>query len=393
MFEKAETRPIDQIIAVSRAYAEDARDDKVDFGIGVFKDEYGNTPVMRAVKAAEHRLVEEQTTKTYVGVGGDMRFLELFAGAVLPGHAFGRDVIGIQALGGSGAVRMLAELARGLTPGAKFWLPDPTWPNHLAILGAIGAEIMRYPYPKFSADPDIGAILAALDTASPGDCVLIHGGCQNPTGIDPEPEALAELTRGIVERGLIPFVDAAYIGFGKGWTEDAARIAVIAENAPEMLLALSCSKNFGIYRERTGAALLVSKGNDKLAAANSALLAVARASYSMPPDHGAGIVRTILDDETLKADWLDELEEVRHRINTNRSALALALARAKQDRDWTYIDRGRGMFSLIDVTPESAAELREKHGVYIIPDGRMNIAALDASRVDEVAAKLVTALA
>ena len=392
MFELAEARPIDEIIAVSRAYAADPRDGKVDFGIGVYKDAAGNTPIMRAVKEAEKRLQAGQKTKTYVGVGGDQRFVELLAGAVLPKREFQRDVTGVQAIGGSGAVRLLAELAHALSPGAAFWLPDPTWPNHQAILGAVGVKIERYPYPKFAADPDIGAILSALDKAKAGDVVVIHGGCHNPTGIDPEPEALAELVRGVVSRGLVPFIDAAYIGFGKGWNEDAARIAVIAENAPEMLLALSCSKNFGIYRERTGAALLVGQDADRLAAANSTLLAIARASYSMPPDHGASVVRTILDDEMLKADWLDELEEIRNRINVNRSALALALARARQDRDWTYIDKGRGMFSLLDVTAEAAFKLREEQAVYIIPDGRMNIAALDVEHVDEVAAKLVTAV-
>ncbi|WP_298019512.1 aromatic amino acid transaminase [uncultured Parasphingopyxis sp.] len=392
MFEHAEARPIDQIIAISRAYAEDPRTEKVDFGIGVYKDEMGNTPVMRAVKEAERRLVENQTTKTYVGVGGDQRYVELFANAVLPDHAYGRDILGIQSIGGSGAVRVLAEVALALNPDATFWLPDPTWPNHQAILGAIGAPIERYPYVKFTAEPDIDAILAKLDTAKAGDVVIIHASCHNPTGIDPALEDLGRLVDGIVGRGLIPFVDAAYIGFGTGWNRDAARVAAVAERAPEMLLALSCSKNFGIYRERTGAALLVSRGNPKLAATNSTLLATARASYSMPPDHGAAIVRTILDDPELKADWLAELEEIRNRINGNRSALALALARAKQDRDWTYIDKGQGMFSLLDVTPEAAARLREEQGVYIIPDGRMNIASLDASQADVVAAKLVSVL-
>ncbi len=392
MFENAETRPIDQIIAISRAYAADPRDDKVDFGIGVYKDERGLTPIMRAVKEAERRLHERQSTKTYVGVGGDQEFVELFAREVLPDHRFGEDVVGIQSVGGSGAVRVLADLALQLTPGARFWLPDPTWPNHQAILGAVGVEMAHYPYPRFTAGLDIDAILSALDGARAGDCVVIHGGCHNPTGIDPEPEELARLVDGVVERGLIPFVDAAYIGFGNGWREDAARIATIAGHAPEMLLALSCSKNFGIYRERTGAALLVSKDNAKLVAANSMLLAVARANYSMPPDHGAGVVRTILTDAGLKADWLAELKYIRERINANRSALALALARARQDRDWTYIDKGFGMFSLIDVTPEAAVRLRDEQAVYIIPDGRMNVAGIDIGKIDEIAAKLVTAL-
>ncbi|MCA1749878.1 MAG: aromatic amino acid transaminase, partial [Sphingomonadales bacterium] len=385
MFEKAETRSIDQIIAVSRAYAADPRDDKVDFGIGVYKDELGRTPVMRAVKAAERRLLEGQETKSYVGVGGDPRFVELLAGAVLPDLGYGRDMIGIQSLGGSGAVRLLAELARQLNPGTTFWLPEPTWPNHKAILGAIGASTAYYPYVRYTAEPDIGAILAELDTASRGDVVIIHSSCHNPTGIDPSPEALAELTKGITARGLIPFVDAAYIGFGIGFAADAQRIAIVAEHAPEMLLALSCSKNFGIYRERTGVALLVSKDNPDLGAANSALLSIARASYSMPPDHGASIVRTILEDEELAADWREELEHIRNRINGNRRALSLALARARQDRDWTYIDKGFGMFSLIEVTPEAVARLAHEQAVYIIPDGRMNIAAIDTDKIDEIA--------
>ncbi|MBC2779068.1 aromatic amino acid transaminase [Parasphingopyxis marina] len=392
MFENAQPRPIDQIIAVTRAYAEDPRTDKVDFGIGVYKDEMGNTPVMRAVKEAERRLVEGQKTKTYVGVGGDQKFVDLLSGAVLPGYGYGTDMIGVQAIGGSGAVRLLAELARTLNPDARFWLPEPTWPNHGAILGAVGATMESYPYPKYKAEVDVDAILSALDAANPGDVVILHGSCHNPTGIDPEPEALARLVDGIVERELMPFVDAAYVGFGHGWADDAARISLIAERAPEMLLALSCSKNFGIYRERTGAALLVSKGNPQLAVANSQLLAIARQSYSMPPDHGASIVRTIFEDDALKADWLAELEEIRNRIRVNRSALALALARAKQDRDWTYIDKGFGMFSLLDVTPEDAKTLREDQGVYVIPDGRMNIAGIDTSKVDEIAAKLVSVL-
>lgn len=392
MFEKAEARPIDQIIAVSRAYAADPRVDKVDFGIGVYKDEHGRTPIMRAVKEAERRLQEGQETKSYVGVGGDPRFVELMADAVLPGLTYGEDMVGIQSLGGSGAVRVLAELGRQLSPRATFWLPEPTWPNHRSILGAVGVPMAFYPYARYEAAPDIEAILAELDTASTGDVVVIHSSCHNPTGIDPSRDALAELAKGIATRGLIPFVDAAYIGFGIGFDVDAERIAIVAEHAPEMLLALSCSKNFGIYRERTGVALLVSKDNPDLGAAHSTLLSIARASYSMPPDHGASIVRTILEDEALETDWRSELEDIRNRINDNRRALSLALARAKQDRDWTYIDKGFGMFSLIEVTPEAVARLADEHAVYIIPDGRMNIAAIDTDKIDDIAAKLAAAL-
>ena len=392
MFDNAVARPIDQIIAISRAYQEDPRADKVDFGIGVFKDETGHTPIMRAVKTAEQRLIDTQRTKTYVGVGGDQAFVELFAKEVLSDYRYGTDMIGIQSIGGSGAVRVLSELALHLNPDATFWIPDPSWPNHRAIIGAVGAKMEHYPYARFAAEPDVDAILQALDAAAPGDVVIVHGGCHNPTGVDPSLEALGKLADGIVARGLIPFVDSAYLGFGKGWTEDAARIAAVADRAPEMLLALSCSKNFGIYRERTGAALLVGKGHANLPAANSTLLSLARANYSMPPDHGAAIVRTILEDPELKTDWLNELKEIRQQINRNRTALALALARAKQDIDWTYIDKGYGMFSLIDVTPEAAVRLREEHGVYIIPDGRMNIAGIDLSKIDEIAAKLVTAV-
>ncbi|MBC7986525.1 MAG: aromatic amino acid transaminase [Sphingomonadaceae bacterium] len=392
MFENAAAQPIDQIIAISRAYAADKRYDKVDLGIGVYKDSGGETPIMRAVKRAEERLVAEQRTKTYVGVGGDPRFVELMAQAVLPGRQMGQDFAGVQAVGGSGAVRLLAETALRLNPDARFWLPDPTWPNHGAILGAIGAGIERYPWPRFTAAIDIDAILASLDAASPGDCVIVHAGCHNPSGIDPDLAGLRALAEGLVARGLMPFVDAAYIGFGKGWEEDAARVAAIADIAPEMLLALSCSKNFSIYRERTGVALLVGRAGKGLNATMSLLLAIARASYSMPPDHGANVVRTILEDEALRREWLDELADTRDRINRNRAGLALALARARQDIDWTYIDKGYGMFALLDVTEESARRLREEVGVYIIPDGRMNVAAINLDHVDEIAARLVAAL-
>lgn len=392
MFENAVAQPIDRIIAISRAYAEDPRADKVDLGIGVYKDSGGETPIMRAVKRAEERIVAEQRSKTYVGVGGDLRFVELMAEPVLPGRVFGRDYAGAQAVGGSGAVRLLAELALRLNPQATFWLPEPTWPNHPAILGALRAPIETYPWPRFTAEIDIGPMLAALDAARPGDVALIHASCHNPSGIDPDLEQLKALAEGVVARGLIPFVDAAYTGFGKGWEEDAARVTAIADIAPELLLALSCSKNFSIYRERTGVALIVGEAGRGLMEANSLLLGIARATYSMPPDHGAAIVRTILDDPGLKQEWLDELADTRDRINRNRAGLALALARARQDRDWTYIDRGYGMFSLLDVTEESARRLREKEGVYIIPDGRMNVAAINLDHVDEIAARLVAAL-
>ena len=392
MFENAVARPIDPIIAISRAYAEDPRADKVDLGIGVYKDAAGATPIMRAVKRAEERLLAEQRSKIYVGVGGDMRFVELMAQPVLPGRRFGRDYTGVQAVGGSGAVRLLAELALRLTPDTCFWLPDPTWPNHPSILNAIGARFQHYPWPRFSADFDSGPMLEALDGAARGDVIILHAGCHNPSGIDPDLDRLKALAGEIVARGLLPLVDAAYLGFGEGWERDAARIAAVADIAPEMLLALSCSKNFSIYRERTGVALIVGEAGRGLMEANTSLFIIARAMYSMPPDHGASIVRTILDDESLRADWLDELDDMRERIKRNRAGLALALARARQDIDWTYIDRGHGMFSLLDVTPEQARVLREEGGVYIIPDGRMNVAAVNLDQVDEVAARLVAAL-
>ncbi|TIT77219.1 MAG: aspartate/tyrosine/aromatic aminotransferase, partial [Mesorhizobium sp.] len=311
MFETLQPAPADKILALIGLYRADTRPGKVDLGVGVYKDRDGRTPVMRAVREAEKRLLASQDTKTYLGLAGDTGF-----NAAMIKLAFGEGadpsrIRAAQAPGGSGALRLVAELLQRTRPGATVWLSDPTWPNHLPVMRAAGLKVRDYPY----FDAASGAVrfddmLAALKTANSGDVVLLHGCCHNPTGANLDAAQWAEVADVLLDRGLLPFVDIAYQGFGEGLDADAAGLRLLAGKVPEMVVASSCSKNFAVYRDRVGAAMIVAKDGAQADVAMSQMLAAARALYSMPPDHGAAAVRMVLEDAALKKDWETELEEM-----------------------------------------------------------------------------------
>jgi aspartate aminotransferase len=390
MFETLKPTPPDKIIELMGLFKADPRGDKVDLGVGVYKDAQGNTPVMRAVKAAEARLLEEQKSKSYVGVLGDLGFVDALADLAL-GPAVPRDrLAGAQTPGGTGAIRQLFELVRRAAPAATVWHSDPSWPNHPAILGYLGIPARTYRYfDPASRGVDFGAMMADLAQMKPGDVLLLHGCCHNPTGADLSGDQWRELTGFVRKARVVPLVDLAYQGFGDGLEPDAAGLREMAAEVPELMLAVSCSKNFGLYRDRVGAAYVLS--NDKAASevtlAN--LFSLNRLNFSFPPDHGAKVVAAILGDPALEADWMAELEDMRLRMLDLRRGLAEALRRETNSDRFDFVAHHRGMFSRLGASPEQVRALRDEHGIYMVGDSRVNVAGLPADGLDKLARALV----
>lgn len=378
MFEALKPLPQDPILQLMQTFREDSRPDKVDLGIGVYKDDAGNTPIMAAVHEAERRLLEGETTKSYVGPAGSAGFnsamAELILGSNSPLIRDGRTSV-VQTPGGCGALRMAAEFLRLCKPDTTVWVSTPTWANHLPLLGGAGLTIREYPYlnPQ-TLQVDFTAMLETLERAEAGDVVLLHGCCHNPSGADLSLSQWQEVTSLIQRKGLLPFVDMAYQGLGEGLEADAAGLRHLAGEVPEMLIAASCSKNFGLYRERTGALVLVSATATINSAATSQLLSIIRSHYSMPPAHGAAIVETVLGDDGLRAGWQDELAAMCERILHLRHAFSEALAPVG---DFGFIARQRGMFSFLGISPEQVGRLRQEHGIYMLESSRVNVAGLN----------------
>jgi aromatic-amino-acid transaminase len=392
MFETLKPAAPDGILALMGLYRDDPRPGKIDLGVGVYRDETGATPVMRAVREAERRLHEEQATKTYLGLAGDTAFNALMIGLVMGEDADRTRLRAAQTPGGTGALRALADLVKLARPEATVWVPDPTWPNHLPILRAAGLRIAAFPYYDPAQGITFDAAITALKGAAAGDVVLLHGCCHNPTGADLTLDQWGAIAGLAVERGLTPFVDIAYQGFGQGLDEDAAGVRLLAARVPEMLVAASCSKNFSVYRDRAGAAILLGRNEAEAEAAYSQLLGVGRSVWSMPPDHAAACVRIVLEDAGLRADWRQELESVRTRMISLRQGFAEALRRASNSDRFDFVAGQRGMFSRLGLTPEEVTRLREEHGVYMVGDSRFNVAGLPGDRLDELAAKVVAVL-
>jgi aromatic-amino-acid transaminase len=392
MFESLETAAPDAIFAVMAAVRADSRPHKIDLSIGVYHDRERRSPIMRAVREAERRLLETEATKSYLALAGHDRFNAGMTALVFGDLA--RDRIrAAQTPGGTGAVRVLAELVKRARPDARLWLSAPTWPNHPPIMRAAGLETRTYPYFDPSTnDVQVDAMLAALGEAGPDDVVLLHGCCHNPTGAELRPEhwdALAELA---VARGFLPFVDFAYQGFGDGLEEDAAGLRKLAARVPQMLVAASSSKNFGLYRDRVGCAFVLGASPERADVMLGQLLASARANYSSPPAHGAAIVGAILDDAALRATWQAELDDMRaHILGLRRSLAASLRARSNSDR-FDFVERHRGMFSLLGASPDQVARLRDEHAVHVVGAGRINIAGLPEAEVDRFADALVSVL-
>lgn len=386
MFEALKPMPQDPILQLMQTFREDTRPDKVDLGIGVYKDDAGNTPIMAAVHEAERRLLEGETTKSYVGPAGAAGFNNAMAELILGSNSRlirdGRTSV-VQTPGGCGALRMAAEFLRLCKPDTTVWVSTPTWANHLPLLGGAGLAIREYPYLNpDTLEVDFAAMLGTLEGARAGDVVLLHGCCHNPSGADLSQSQWQEITGLIQRKGLLPFVDMAYQGLGEGLEADAAGLRHLADSVPEMLIAASCSKNFGLYRERTGALALISATATVNSAATSQLLSVIRSHYSMPPAHGAAIVETILGDDGLRAQWQEELSGMCERILHLRHGFAAALAPVG---DFSFIARQRGMFSFLGVSPEQVNELRAKHGIYMLESSRVNVAGLNDRVMPRVA--------
>lgn len=380
--------PGDPILGLMEAYAQDSNPHKFDLGVGVYKDAQGLTPIPEAVKIAEARLVESQDTKTYIGGHGNPLF-----GKVINELVLGADSALIaqqragatQTPGGTGALRLAADFIAQCLPGKGVWLSNPTWPIHETIFAAAGVKISHYPYVGSDNRLDVDAMLAVLNEVPKGDVVLLHACCHNPTGFDLSHDDWHRVLDVLRSRNLLPLIDFAYQGFGDGLEQDAWSTRLFAAELPELLITSSCSKNFGLYRDRTGALIVSAKTADKLIDIRSQLAHIARNLWSTPPDHGAAVVATILADPELKRRWADEVEAMRLRIAQLRSGLVEALEPHGLRERFAHIGVQRGMFSYTGLSPEQVKNLREHHSVYMVSSGRANVAGIDATRLDLLA--------
>ncbi|MEM7090722.1 MAG: amino acid aminotransferase [Pseudomonadota bacterium] len=391
MFENLKPQPADKILALMQMYREDPRDQKIDLGVGVYKNADGVTPVMRAVKAAERRILEEQETKAYTGLAGDPAYADAMIGLIL-GTAVARgNIAAVATPGGTGACRQAFEMVRMANPAARVFVSNPTWPNHLSILNYLGLDTVQYRY--FDGETrsvDFDGMIEDLKTAKAGDVVLLHGCCHNPTGANLNMVQWQEVVNLINARGLVAMIDIAYQGFGNGLEEDAQATRLVAASVNRCLIAASCSKNFGVYRERTGLLMAISDEAGQTDLNQATLAFLNRQNYSFPPDHGARVVTTILTDDALRADWAAELEEVRLSMLGLRQHLADELQRFSGSDRFGFVAQHRGMFTRLGAAPELVEQLRNEHGIYMIGDSRLNIAGLNAKTVPILAEAIVS---
>ncbi|MGF1690753.1 aromatic amino acid transaminase [Photobacterium kagoshimensis] len=390
MFKQLSPAQLDPILSLSLAYREDARADKVDLGIGVYRNTHGETPIMLAVQKAQQQLLAEQTTKAYVGLAGDEVFNQSMMDLLLKGTSAYSRAAAVQTPGASGALRMLADLIHIAQPDTTVWLTNPSYVNHKPVMEAAGLKVKFYPYfDTTTKQVNSQAMLAELAKAGPRDVVLLHGCCHNPTGADITFSDWQTITELANKNGFLPFVDIAYQGFGDGLEKDAAGLQFLADNVEEMIIATSCSKNFGLYRERTGAAIIVSDSLKEAQKAKGRILNLARSTYTMPPDHGAAVVAKILQDEALTQDWKAELITMNQRLLNLRSGLVKAI-QAQGSNEFDFIEKHKGMFSVTGLSPEQVGRLRDEFAVYAVADGRVNIAGLQEQKIDYLANALVT---
>ena len=385
MFESLKPVAIDPILGLMMAFKADERAEKIDLGVGVYQDDRGRTPVMASVKEAESRLMAVENTKAYQGMAGDpdynQRMLDLLFGYDHSILGSGR-IKSIQAPGGSGALRVGAEVIRRARPDAMLWVGVPTWPNHIPLLGSAGFNIREYPYYDIeSRQVNVEAMMETLRQVPAGDMVLLHGCCHNPTGADLTPEqwdAIADLA---LERGFVPFIDTAYQGLGDGLDQDAYGMRMMAERLPELVIASSCSKNFGLYRERTGSITFIAETSERADVVVTQAMSTARSLYSMPPAHGALLVSMVLGDEALRNQWQMELAEVRPRIVSMRQLLCGSLKDNAAGVDFSHIEKQKGMFSFLGITTPQLERLRNEFGIYIVSSTRINLAGVNSNNI------------
>src|SRR4051794_10587803 len=385
----ADLEPVaeDSLIGLIALVNADPRPDKIDVGVGVFRDGAGNTPILKVMKEAEQRLLDTQVTKAYLGSAGDKRFAELLRPILLGEHAGDDRILGLQTPGGCGALRLGFELIAAVNPQARVLVGTPTWPNHPPIIRAVGLGIEEYPYYERGQ----GAIrfedmVAALEGAEPGDVALLHGCCHNPTGADLSEEQWREVVRLVSERGLLPLIDIAYQGFGRGLDEDAYGVRLMLDACDEVIIAQSCDKNFSCYRDRVGSLFVKTGSAQATATAMGHVFQRSREMWSMPPDHGAACAHIILEDAELRARWLVELGAMRDRINGVRHRIAAA------DPRLSFIGKQFGMFSMLPLSEEQVLKLRSDHAIYMAESGRFNVVGMGDDQIDRFTAAVVDAM-
>ncbi|MDP6653748.1 MAG: amino acid aminotransferase [Gammaproteobacteria bacterium] len=396
MFQSLTPLPPDPILGLSVAFKADTNPNKIDLGIGVYKDAQGNTPVMSAVKKAEDIILSSQATKTYVGPVGAADYNETVAHLVLGDTLYdslGKRRVTVQSPGGTGGLRLAAEFIKKANADATIWVSDPTWANHVPLIGSAGLKIEKYPYYDYTSHGvRFEEMLDCLRRVPQGDLVLLHGCCHNPSGADLNQQQWQAVRDVALEQGFTVFVDMAYQGLGDGIDEDVYGVRLLAESLPELIIVSSCSKNFGLYRERTGALTVICDSDASTAAATTLIAAAARANYSMPPDHGAAIVQLIMHDADLRSEWDRELTEMRDRINGLRSLLVERIAAAGIEEDFSFIEREKGMFSFLGVSVEQIQTLINDYSIYLVSSSRINVASVNESNIDYLTSSLAKLL-
>ena len=396
MFEKITAAPADPILGLTDIFRADARPNKINLGIGVYKDETGKTPVLTSVKKAEQYLLENETTKNYLGIEGIPAFAsctqELLFGKESP-IVTARRARTAQTPGGTGGLRVAADFIANQTSAKRIWISNPSWPNHKNVFSAVGLEVLEYAYYDAANHAfDFDGLLNSLKQAQAGDVVLFHGCCHNPTGIDPTAEQWAQLAELSVANGWLPLFDFAYQGFANGLEEDAQGLRIFAAKHQELIVASSYSKNFGLYNERVGACTIVAADAETADRAFSQVKAAIRANYSNPPSHGAAVVATILGNDALRAMWEQELTDMRQRIHRMRQLFVNTLQEKGAQQDFSFIIQQNGMFSFSGLTKEQVLRLREEFGVYAVNSGRVNVAGMTPDNMAPLCEAIVAVL-
>ena len=393
MFETLKKATLDKIFVLMAEYAADPRKEKIDLGVGVYKDPKGITPVLSSVRKAEQRLLETETTKTYKGVVGNKEFSAAILDLTLAGAVDASRVRCVNGNGGTGALMILTQVLGRARPGGRLFLSDPTWPNHLPLTE--NANLVPHFYPYFDPETrkvDFDAMMKVLDGLTGDDIVLLHGCCHNPTGANLTNEQWDLVAESLKRTGAFPLIDLAYLGFGDGLEEDAYGTRKIVTSVPESMIAFSASKNFGLYRERAGVAMAIARDAESADVVSSQMQNVIRATISQTPDHGAEVVRIILEDPELRAEWEAELKEMRERMKRLRTKLADAIRERSNSADFDFIAEHSGMFSLLGLPEDTVARLKTEDAVYMINDSRINVAGIPEDRVGELADKLLAAV-
>lgn len=394
MFETLNALPPDAILVLIGEHASDPRENKIDLGVGVYRDQSGQTPILKVVKKAEQHLVNTQATKSYLGSGGNHEFNDAIKTVILGDRArTDKRITTIQTPGGSGSLRVAAGLIERAKPDVAMWASDPTWANHIPLLGSGGLNLKSYPYYDVDKkDIRFDEMLETLNNIPGGDIVLLHCCCHNPTGMDLSRDQWQAVAEVVIARNLVPYIDIAYQGFADGLEEDAYPVRLMLERVPEMIVSSSCSKNFGLYRDRVGSLSIVAKDGATSAVLRSQALNIVRSMYSMPPDHGAAIVGHILNHADLRDEWLGELAGMRERLKEMRALLCAALREKAPDHDFAHIERANGMFSFIGISPEQVERMKVNSGVYMVNSSRINVAGITKDNVDHLASSIAAVL-